>query len=314
MMEISIVKLKDVVEGLLGWVRQDLIANQATPTQSWLYLEFNDITLDDTHFYTQLKSLIEIGESDRRHLEVRLMFDKERANLPTIHIHYPNEDGKSGDNTLNTGYTITEVIGDNNVLLYSRSFIGQYDLVITGAGSVEVIMLYEFLDGLLIAAADTLAYNFDKFEFSGKQLMTNQEIIPYLTFYRAISINLQRKKIVHSLLRKRQATDVQFLGQYYTDSQEPTAQTVSVLIAASATSVHVNDTVTFTATPTNGGTTPGYMWFVNNTEVPDETASTFDLTAIGVGSVIVRCEVLSSILYLPPRPAVSNNITITVTA
>ena len=309
-MEISIVKLKAVTDSLIQWVRQDLISNITTPTESWLYTEFNDVALDDTNFYVQLKELIERDNLDQRKLEVRLMFDKDRANLPTIHIHYPQEDGRSGDNTLNTGFTITEVVDDKNINKYSRSFIGQYELIVTGGNSLEVIMLYEFLDALLIAAADTLSYNFDKFEFSGKQLMANQDVIPYLTYYRAIGISLQNKKHVRAIVNKNRAHDIQFIPDYYVDKQEPDEEVVSIQIVSSSVSIEVGDSINIHPVVINEGSSPSYEWFLDDISVNSDQI--LILTFNTAGTFHVKCKLISSISYLNPSPAISNTITITV--
>lgn len=311
-MEINIVKIKSVLDSLINWVRQDLIANELTPTQSWLYMEFNDVILDDTNFYTQLKHVIEQGDDDQRRLEVRLMFDKERANLPTIHIHYPSEDGKSGDNSLNTGFLGIEVIDGGNTNLHSRSFIGQYELIITGGNSLEVIMLYEFLDGLMIAGADTLSYNFDKFEFSGKQLMANQDIIPYLTYYRAIGLSLQNKKIVRSLVSRQRASDIGFVPRLYADNQQPDYQTVSLIVTASALTGETGETINFLSTPTNGGDSPIFEWYLNDVLIPDEATNILSLTFSQAGTFTVQAKVFSTYDYLGPTPASSNILTIVI--
>ena len=207
-MEISIIKLKDTIDNLLEWVRQDLITNQSTPTQSWLYDTFNDITIGSINFYEQLSKEISKEDNYKDKIETRLMFEKERANLPTFHIHYPSEDGKNS-NVLNTGFEQL-VEGD----YYSRRFNGSYDIIVTAGNSIECVMLYEFMEALLIAAADTLAYQFEVFNFAGKQLQANQEIIPHLTFYRAITITLLSNKRVRSIVASNNITDINFTSDY----------------------------------------------------------------------------------------------------
>jgi hypothetical protein len=209
-MVISIVKIKILIDNLLSWVRSDLVANRNDITKSWLYDTFNEVEIGDINFFEQLKQLIEKGDEDSRKIETRLMFDKSLSNLPAFHVHYPAEEGKSGDNTLNTGFQFLEE-GD----YFSKSYIGQYDIIVTAGNSIECVMLYEFMNALLIGAAETLATTFDKFEFSGKQLMTNQDIIPYLTYYRAIGISLQNKKVVRSLSQQTVYSDINFKGDFY---------------------------------------------------------------------------------------------------
>jgi len=213
-MEITIVKLKQLVDGLLGWVRQDIKDNIATPEKSWLYLTFSDVALDNMNFYQQLYELIYTRKvDDSRRLLSRLMFDRDRANLPTIHVNYPTEEGRSGDNTLGMNHKV-ELINEMFVNYYGRSYTGQYELIITGSSSIEVVILYEFMDALLMAASDTLANNFDKFEFSGKQLMTNPEIIPHLIFFRSITISIQDRKTVRSIAQPKPVLGVDFNPTY----------------------------------------------------------------------------------------------------
>lgn len=212
-MEISIVKLKNTVDNLLNWVRSDISNHSGDITKSWLYDTFYEIKIGDINFYEQLKLLVTKGDEDNRKLETRLMFERERANLPTFHIHYPQEDSNSGDNTLNTG-SLNLVEGN----YYSKSFIGQYDIIVTAGNSIECVMLYEFMDALLMAAADTLSYNFDIFKFSGKQLAINNDIIPNLTFYRAIGISLQAKKTVRSLVSNEIISAINFNDTFYEES------------------------------------------------------------------------------------------------
>ena len=69
--------------------------------------------------------------------------------------------------------------------------------------------------------------------------------------------------------------------------------------------------VTFTATPTNGGTTPTYQWQVNGVNVGGATASTFTTSTITTGQ-IVTCNMTSSLAGVVGSPAPSGPITMTV--
>ncbi len=69
--------------------------------------------------------------------------------------------------------------------------------------------------------------------------------------------------------------------------------------------------VTFTATPTNGGTTPAYQWKVNGTNV-GTNAATFTTTTLTNGQ-IVTCVLTSNAACASPATATSNGITMTIT-
>ena len=88
--------------------------------------------------------------------------------------------------------------------------------------------------------------------------------------------------------------------------------TASVSIAASATTICSGASVTFTATPTNGGTTPAYVWKKNGTTISGATASTYTTTALANNDV-VTCELTSNASpCLTGSPATSNGVTMVV--
>jgi uncharacterized protein (TIGR02145 family) len=87
-------------------------------------------------------------------------------------------------------------------------------------------------------------------------------------------------------------------------------QNVSISIAASANPVCSGTSVTFTATPVNGGSSPAYIWFVNSVSISGATGSTYSYAP--VHGDLVTCHLVSSVACPSVNPAVSNTITMTV--
>ncbi len=85
--------------------------------------------------------------------------------------------------------------------------------------------------------------------------------------------------------------------------------TVSLSIAGNST-ICAGENTTFTASPTNGGTTPAYQWQVNGSNVG--IGGTYSSTTLNDGD-IVSC-ILTSSEPCNNGPATSNSITIDVTA
>lgn len=87
---------------------------------------------------------------------------------------------------------------------------------------------------------------------------------------------------------------------------------VSVSIAASPSgAICAGTSVTFTASPTNGGTTPTYIWKKGGVTIPSATGSTYSSTTLAQGDVIT-VEMTSNATCATGSPATSNSITMTV--
>lgn len=87
---------------------------------------------------------------------------------------------------------------------------------------------------------------------------------------------------------------------------------VSVSIAPSSNPVCPGSIVTFTATPVNGGVSPGYQWKVNNVTVSGASASTYNYSPSNNDQVV--CILTSTSTCVTGNPATSNALTMVVTA
>ena len=88
--------------------------------------------------------------------------------------------------------------------------------------------------------------------------------------------------------------------------------TPSVSIAASpGTTICAGASVTFTATPTNGGTTPVYQWQLNGSNVG--TGGTSYTSSSLTGGDVITCILTSNAACASPVTATSNALTITLT-
>ena len=87
--------------------------------------------------------------------------------------------------------------------------------------------------------------------------------------------------------------------------------TASLSIAASETTICSGTSVTFTATPTNGGTTPSYQWKVNGTNA-GTNAATFTSTTLSNNDLVSLVMTSNASPCLTGSPATSNTVTMTV--
>jgi len=85
---------------------------------------------------------------------------------------------------------------------------------------------------------------------------------------------------------------------------------VSVSIGASANNVCQGTSVTFTATPVNGGSSPGYQWKKNGINIPGATNSTY--TYAPANGDAITCEITSNATCISNITATSNTVTMAV--
>lgn len=285
-MNIPIITLYDTLKTLINDVKTNLAVNQSTPYNSWLYREFGSLSLEGYNFYENLKHNIQLT-NDTRQLELRLMYDPSRANLPTMHLIYPSENTRSGSNFIGTGDLGVDQYGYS---YKSRSFVGDYEIIITGVNSVQVVSLYEFLDALLIASADKLASMFDVFHFNGKQLMLDPESYNLPIFYRSVGVSLQVNKIVSKLDVEELFDNISFSGEYYTDNQQPEESIVSVSISTSNSNPEVGDVCNLSAFITGLSDYDNISWYVNGLVFYQNTLS-IDYVVANEGVTEIKCVV-----------------------
>lgn len=87
---------------------------------------------------------------------------------------------------------------------------------------------------------------------------------------------------------------------------------VSIALTTGTNPTCAGSSLTFTATPTNGGSSPIYQWKVNGVNV-GTNFPTYTTTSITNGQV-VTCEMISNLLCAPSTPVVSSGITMVISS
>ncbi|MFN5181933.1 MAG: gliding motility-associated C-terminal domain-containing protein, partial [Bacteroidota bacterium] len=86
----------------------------------------------------------------------------------------------------------------------------------------------------------------------------------------------------------------------------------SVSVTPSATTICLGDSINFTASPTNGGTTPTYQWKINGVNVAGATGSSFSSTTLNNNDVVTVQLNSNATPCLSGNPTTSSPVTIAV--
>jgi hypothetical protein len=102
------------------------------------------------------------------------------------------------------------------------------------------------------------------------------------------------------------------VSAFQTLTVDPLAPVSVSISAAPGNAICPGTSVTFTATPTNGGTTPTYQWYNGANPISGETASTYTTTTLVNGDQISVVMTSNFTPCASGNPATSNTITMTV--
>ncbi len=211
------IRIFRILNYLLGYVKTDLATkiSASVESEAWLYRVFFGIEFGSFDFYTQIKALIQATDEKKKKLELVLGWDKDRATLPTIHIHTPMEN-KGRINGIGVGFDEVEYFenADSTVTYsFNRSFLSNYEIIASGGSREEVTAIYELVKTLMIAGSNMFLYEFPSFEFSGRDIMLKPELIPTGIFLKSVMIQLDYSLNVPELIATTTTDEVNFTGE-----------------------------------------------------------------------------------------------------
>lgn len=222
MSTIPILKVKKFIDLLIEFVRTDY-ENATDKTKTFLYRTLSDNVDEGWDFYTNGVEIFSRDATDSRRLETRLMFDRSRANIPTIHVREPakNKGSYDGIGFLDDDIYINESTGldQNNQPIpptisstTRKTFQSQFDIMITSGNSLECVLIQEVLESLMLASFDSLTIPFfELIDFTSKELMMMDDAERNMLFAKSITLNIQyQKDQIPKLYTEENITKIKF--------------------------------------------------------------------------------------------------------
>lgn len=181
MIQIPEVKLKVFIDTILDLIRRDYV-DAGDKTQTVLYRMFNGLVQGKYDFYANAIEIFTTDVDNPRRIDTRLLYDRDRASLPTIHVTIPAETPNSDGIGLDTGYNENEGIGGTPTTMYesyNRTYGSKFNLVITGSSTFEVILIFNTLKIALYNNIESLELNgFRNPKIYGQELKINDQLSP----------------------------------------------------------------------------------------------------------------------------------------
>ena len=151
------IRLKKICDALIEYLITDLKEHldSGEENKSYLYLLFHEDEYDNTssEYYNQAKVFFLRKESDPRYLKIYAIFDRRRAELPTIHIVVPQD----SESILSIGDIEGDIYEETLNEKLERGFETQFNLITTSNNIMEVIIINYVLRALLIGSVSNLA-------------------------------------------------------------------------------------------------------------------------------------------------------------
>lgn len=192
---LNIIYVKQLIEGLMEFIYQDI--NTTGPVeQTFLYRLLNGTKDGNFDFYQQALKIYSRTPNNPNNIKVVLEYPKDKTSLPCYVIREPGKDkGPVG----NIG-KIEGFYDDNGAQRFLDSRQSNYEIMCFSNNMLESILLSEVLYTLLIGAHDISAMVFDTLDYSMKELMIQQDLIPTPLFIRSIGLNVSYSQMVPGLV------------------------------------------------------------------------------------------------------------------
>ena len=195
------IKILEIIETALKVVEVDFNGT-VDETQTILYRVFGGNQIGKFNFYEQAKEVFLRGNEHPRKIQTRMMFDAQRASLPTIHISMPSESHGSDGIGVDEGYEENFVDSQKGTVnkTYTRMFDAQYNCIITSDNSLEVLCVYHMVKAVLIGIFDNIEFQgIRNPKLSGQDLQLNSDLVPPHIFVRGVGINCSYEQSVPAI-------------------------------------------------------------------------------------------------------------------
>lgn len=213
----------DILTNIVKLLRKDVSDHSSDEANSILYKLFaedesgKELKLNTYKVYAQAKAII----NNKGNLSVNYGYNQKVANMLSLHILLPSENATMTIGA-DEGYLKDDVIEGGELvgrqMYYTQTFKSTYQILITSNNSAEVMVIYNILKCMLLMLVDELEFKGLRIpEFSGNDIMMQDDVIPVPIFHKVINISFQYEHNVPKLFVDDIARKLHFIAQPIND-------------------------------------------------------------------------------------------------
>ncbi len=195
MIQIPIIKIKKVLDGLLAYIKADIEANVLDETKSFLHRALYDNQDGDYNIYQQAKAIFTRESTSPKRINTSLFFTKNIQQIP--HIFVRESANRSDGSSL--GFIGDDLFLDEDTGEVAEGILDckktSIDLVVTSDNPLESIVISSVVSALFMSANRSLSEIFRTFSISEKELMTNFDTQSNL-YFRSITIEASFENLI----------------------------------------------------------------------------------------------------------------------
>lgn len=203
------------LENITKYIRDDLKANEADETKSFLYRllglddDGNPMKMNRYNYFVQAKKIF----NSVQNLNVNFGYNFEVAKIISFHIILPSEQPSSIPLGEDEGYQTETDEEGNTQLKFCQMFSSTYQIMITSDNSNEVNIVYHIYKSLLIALVPHLSLKgLLNPKLSGNDVVFRDDQMPMGIFHKVLNLSFDYELVVPQLLISGLVKTIHFEG------------------------------------------------------------------------------------------------------
>lgn len=194
---------------IVNLLRDDLEKNASDDTQSLLYKimgldeQGTPLKLNLYNVFKQAKKIIQT----KNNLSVNFGYNQEVAQIISLHILLPSEQGKMAIGA-DEGYLVDDVVNDKGQKTriqnyYTQMYDANYQIMITSNNSAEVNVVYNILKSMLLMLVPQLELMGLRLPtLSGNDVVMQNDLVPVPLFHKVINLSFTYEHNVPQMVQR----------------------------------------------------------------------------------------------------------------